>query len=57
MIGLQALSEFAGLIYTADIDFTVQLSLTADPFFSKTITVNQQSSMVLHLVEVTTLFL
>ena len=57
MIGLQALSEFAGLMYTADIDFTVQLSLTADPFFSKTITVNQQSSMVLHLVEVTTLFL
>ena len=53
MIGLQALSEFAELIYTPDIDFTVRLSLIGDPFFSKTVTVNQQNSMVLQLVEVT----
>ena len=53
MIGLQALSEFAELIYAPDIDFTVRLSLTGDPLFSKTVTVNQQNSMVLQLVEVT----
>lgn len=52
MIGLQALSEFAELIYTPDIDFTVRLTLSADSNFQKTITVNQQNSMVLQLVEV-----
>lgn len=52
VIGLQALSEFAELIYTPDIDFTVRLSLSGDPFFSKTVTVNQQNSMVLHLEEI-----
>lgn len=52
VIGLQALSEFAELIYAPDIDFTVRLSLTGDPFFSKTVTVNQQNSMVLQLVEI-----
>ena len=54
MIGLQALSEFAELIYTPDIDFTVQLSSSVDPNFKKTVTVNQQNSMVLQLVEVIT---
>ena len=52
VIGLQALSEFAELIYTPDIDFTVELTSTVDPNFRKTITVNQQNSLVLHLVEV-----
>ena len=52
MIGLQALSEFAELIYSPDIDFTVQLTSSVDPNFKKTITVNQQNSMVLQLVEV-----
>lgn len=56
MIGLQALSEFAELIYTPDIDFTVQLTSSVDPNFKKTITVNQQNSMVLQLVEVRTDF-
>ena len=53
VIGLQALSEFAELIYTSDTDFTVQLTSSADPSFSQTIKVNQQNSMVLQLVEVT----
>lgn len=52
VIGLQALSEFAELIYTPDVDFTVQLTLSADPNFKKTISVNRQNSMVLQLVEV-----
>ena len=52
MIGLQALSEFAELIYSPDVDFTVQLTSSVDPNFQKTITVNQQNSMVLRLVEV-----
>lgn len=51
VIGLQALSEFAELIYTPDVDFTLQLTVSADPTFSRTITVNQQNSMVLQLVE------
>ena len=54
MIGLQALSEFAELIYTLDVDFTVQLASSVDPNFKKTVTVNQQNSMVLQLVEVIT---
>ena len=54
VIGLQALSEFAELIYTPDVDFTLQLTVSADPTFSRTITVNQQNSMVLQLVEVIT---
>ena len=53
MIGLQALSEFAELIYSPDIDFTVQLTSSADPSFSETVNVNQQNAMVLQLVEVT----
>lgn len=52
VIGLQALSEFAELIYTPDIDFTVQLMSSVDPNFRKTVTVNQQNSMVLQLVEI-----
>ena len=52
MIGLQALSEFAELIYTPDIDFTVQLTSSVDSNFKKTVTVNQQNSVVLQLVEV-----
>lgn len=56
VIGLQALSEFAELIYTPDIDFTVQLMSSVDPNFRKTVTVNQQNSMVLQLVEVITDF-
>lgn len=52
VIGLQALSEFAELIYSPDIDFTVELTSTVDPNFRKTISVNQQNSMVLQLVEV-----
>ncbi|KAJ7374578.1 hypothetical protein OS493_004916 [Desmophyllum pertusum] len=52
VIGLQALSEFAELIYTPDIDFTVELTSTVDPNFRKTITVNQQNSLVLQLVEI-----
>lgn len=54
VIGLQALSEFAELIYTPDIDITVQLTSSVDPNFRKTITVNQENSMVLQLVEVIT---
>jgi len=54
VIGLQALSEFAELIYTPDIDFTVQLTSSVDTNFGKTVTVNQQNSMVLQLVEVIT---
>ncbi|XP_078364931.1 CD109 antigen-like isoform X2 [Oculina patagonica] len=52
VVGLQALSEFAELIYTPDIDFTVQLSSSADSNFRKIMTVNQQNSMVLQLVEI-----
>ena len=52
MIGLQALAEFAELIYSPDVAFTLQLTASADPTFSRTITVSQQNSMVLHLVEV-----
>lgn len=52
VVGLQALSEFAELIYSPDIDFTVQLTSSADSNFRKTMTVNQQNSMVLQLVEV-----
>ncbi|XP_073231989.1 CD109 antigen-like [Porites lutea] len=52
VMGLQALAEFAELIYSPDIDFTVTLSSSADPAFSETINVNQQNSMVLQLVEI-----
>ena len=52
MIGLQALSEFAELIYTPNVDFSVQMTSSADSNFKKTVTVNQQNSMVLQLVEV-----
>jgi len=52
VIGLQALSEFAELIYSPDIDFTVQLTSSADPSFSETVNVNQQNAMVLQLVEI-----
>ena len=51
-MGLQALAEFAELIYSPDIDFTVKLTSSADPTFSETINVNHQNSMVLQLVEV-----
>ena len=51
-MGLQALAEFAELIYSPDIDFTVTLTSSVDPAFSETINVNQQNSMVLQLVEV-----
>lgn len=51
VIGLQALSEFAELVYTPDIDFTVQLTSSADPSFSRIIKVDHQNSMVLQLVE------
>lgn len=51
VIGLQALAEFAEMIYTPDVAFTLQLTASADPTFSRTITVNQQNSMVLQLIE------
>lgn len=57
VIGLQALSEFAELVYTPDIDFTVQLTSSADPSFSRIIKVDHQNSMVLQLVEVNSLHL
>ena len=52
MIGLQALAEFAEMIYTPDVAFTLQLTASADPTFGRTITVNKQNSMVLQLIEV-----
>ena len=52
VIGLQALAEFAEMIYTPDVAFTLQLTASADPTFSRTITVNKQNSMVLQLIEV-----
>lgn len=51
VIGLQALAEFAEMIYTPDVAFTLQLTASADPTFSRTITVNKQNSMVLQLIE------
>ncbi|XP_015780239.1 PREDICTED: CD109 antigen-like [Acropora digitifera] len=51
VIGLQALAEFAEMIYTPDVAFTLQLTASADPTFSRTITVNKLNSMVLQLIE------
>ena len=52
MIGLQALSEFAPLIFSPDINFTVNVKLSADPNFSKSFQVDRTNMVVLQRIEV-----
>ena len=52
VIGLQALSEFAPLVFSTDIDFTVKIS-TGD--FSKSFNVDKNNMIILQRVEVQTL--
>ncbi|KAK3746370.1 hypothetical protein QZH41_006300 [Actinostola sp. cb2023] len=50
VLGIQAMSEFAALIYSSSQNFQVKLSQSADKSFSKSFTVNTGNAMVLQQV-------
>ncbi len=52
MIGLQALSEFAPLVFSPDVSFTVNVKLSAEASYDKTFQVNKANIVVLQEEEV-----
>ena len=52
MIGLQALSEFAPLVFSSDVHFTVDVRLSAEATYSKSFKVNKDNLIVLQEDEV-----
>jgi hypothetical protein len=52
VIGLQALSEFAPLVFSSDVSFTVNVKLSAEASYDKTFQVNKDNLVVLQEEEV-----
>lgn len=52
MIGLQALSEFAPLIFSPDLNFNVNVKLSSYPGFEKSFQVDKNNMIVLQKAEV-----
>ena len=52
VIGLQALSEFAPLIFSSDVSFTIDVGQSSDKSYKKTFKVDKDNMIVLQQQEV-----
>ena len=56
MIGLQALSQFAPLVFSSDVSFTLNVKLSAKASYDKTFQVNKNNLVVLQEEEVRSVY-
>jgi hypothetical protein len=52
VVGIQALSQFASLIFSPDVSFTLNVKLSAEASYDKTFQVNKNNLVVLQEEEV-----